>query len=85
MAARRPIVAGDDTAITDVIPRNEAFFYVPGDAADCAEKIMGAISGKPEITEMTDRAYATVQSHTLPERARRILSFIRDRLAHPHR
>jgi glycosyltransferase involved in cell wall biosynthesis len=78
MAMKRPIVASRTPALKNILAENECYFYEPDHELDLARAIQEALVAESSRVEL---AYEKVTQYSWDLRAKRIISFIKDRAA----
>jgi glycosyltransferase involved in cell wall biosynthesis len=76
MASKRPIIASNLPAITEVLSNKNAFLFEPDDAKDLAEKIQKVVS--LDCKDIVLQAYKDVSKYSWEKRAQSIAQFIKN-------
>jgi glycosyltransferase involved in cell wall biosynthesis len=77
MAARRPIVAAETPAVSQVVTGREVWFYEPDNAGTLADKISYIIKNPDETKSHVESAFNAVKRYEWKERVKSVLGLIR--------
>ena len=84
MACGKPAVGADAMAIPESIREGEnGFLFKPGDAAECAEKIIRVLTAKKsDYARMAKNARATAEQYSIPKSTEKLLQIYDGLLGH---
>ncbi len=79
MASKKPIVATDIPSIREILNDTNSVIVSPDDPKAMAQGIMNVLNDNVLAQKIADQAYHDVAVHTWEERAKRVLSFVKER------
>ena len=76
MASGRPIVASDLPSIKEVLDKDSAVFFKPGNSEELARSIKKIIDDENLAKSISEKAFEKVQEYTWEKRVKKILVFV---------